>query len=80
MPNLRNKLSALRDLVSNHHHAPNTILLKCEIRMFQIDHGKVLAAGTIEELKEQGDETLEDVFIRLVGASIEEIEGQNEEE
>ena len=49
-------------------------------RVAVIDHGKVLAAGTIEELKEQGDETLEDVFIRLVGASIEEIEGQNEEE
>jgi hypothetical protein len=34
----------------------------------------VLAAGTIDELKINSDETLEDVFIRLVGASFDEIE------
>ena len=39
-----------------------------------INHGKVLAAGTVKGLKESDDETLEDVFIRLVGHSIEEAE------
>ena len=43
-------------------------------RMAIINHGKVLAAGTVEGLKESPSETLEDVFIRLVGHSIEEIE------
>ena len=50
-----------------------------------INHGKVLAAGTVKGLKESDDETLEDVFIRLVGHSIEEAErisdeGSSEEE
>tara|TARA_B110000014_G_scaffold40907_1_gene26888 strand:- start:464 stop:1234 length:771 start_codon:yes stop_codon:yes gene_type:complete len=43
-------------------------------RVAVIDRGHVLAAGTIDELKENDDETLEDVFIRLVGSSFEEIE------
>jgi ABC-2 type transport system ATP-binding protein len=47
-------------------------------RVAIIDHGKVLAAGTIDELKEHDDETLEDVFIRLVGTSIEQIEGSED--
>ena len=54
-------------------------------RMAIINHGKVLAAGTVKGLKESETETLEDVFIRLVGHSIEEAErmsdeGINEEE
>jgi ABC-2 type transport system ATP-binding protein len=54
-------------------------------RMAIINNGKVLAAGTVKGLKESESETLEDVFIRLVGHSIEEAErlsdeGVNEEE
>jgi hypothetical protein len=45
-----------------------------------INQGKVLAAGEVSNLKENADETLEDVFIRLVGQSIEEVEMQNEDE
>jgi ABC-type multidrug transport system ATPase subunit len=50
-----------------------------------INDGKVLAAGTVRGLKENSEETLEDVFIRLVGKSIDDVEklfGQevNEEE
>ena len=37
-----------------------------------IDHGRVLGAGTVRGLKESEAETLEDVFIRLVGRSISE--------
>tara|TARA_B110001454_G_scaffold154008_1_gene143295 strand:- start:448 stop:678 length:231 start_codon:yes stop_codon:yes gene_type:complete len=51
-------------------------------RVAVIDRGHVLASGTIDELKNNDDETLEDVFIRLVGASfvdIEELEGSEEE-
>lgn len=48
-------------------------------RMAIINHGRVLAAGTVSGLKESDDETLEDVFIRLVGHSIEEVERQTEE-
>ncbi len=48
-------------------------------RMAIINHGRVLAAGTVSGLKESEDETLEDVFIRLVGHSIEEVERQTEE-
>jgi uncharacterized protein (UPF0303 family) len=44
-----------------------------------INHGRVLAAGTVSGLKESEDETLEDVFIRLVGHSIEEVERHTEE-
>jgi ABC-type multidrug transport system ATPase subunit len=54
-------------------------------RMAIINNGKVLAAGTVKGLKESESETLEDVFIRLVGHSIQEAErlsdeGVNEEE
>ena len=48
-------------------------------RMAIINHGRVLAAGTVSGLKKSDDETLEDVFIRLVGHSIEEVERQSEE-
>ena len=48
-------------------------------RMAIINNGKVLAAGTVTGLKEKESETLEDVFIRLVGHSIEEAERNNEE-
>ena len=43
-------------------------------RMAIINNGKVLAAGTVKGLKESESETLEDVFIRLVGHSIQEAE------
>ena len=43
-------------------------------RMAIINDGKVLAAGTVRGLKENPEETLEDVFIRLVGKSIEDVE------
>ena len=54
-------------------------------RMAIINDGKVLAAGTVRGLKENPNETLEDVFIRLVGKSIEDVErifdqAQGEEE
>jgi ABC-2 type transport system ATP-binding protein len=48
-------------------------------RMAIINHGRVLAAGTVAGLKESEEETLEDVFIRLVGHSIEEVERHTEE-
>ena len=48
-------------------------------RMAIINNGKVLAAGTIKGLKESEKETLEDVFIRLVGHSIEEAERLSDE-
>ncbi len=48
-------------------------------RMAIINHGRVLAAGTVTGLKQSKDETLEDVFIRLVGHSIEEVERHTEE-
>ncbi len=48
-------------------------------RMAIINHGKVLAAGTVKGLKESETETLEDVFIRLVGHSIEEAERMSDE-
>lgn len=43
-------------------------------RMAIINDGRVLAAGTVKGLKKNEQETLEDVFIRLVGRSIEEVE------
>ena len=49
-------------------------------RMAIINDGKVLAAGTVRGLKNNSDETLEDVFIRLVGKSIEDVERQLEQE
>ena len=49
-------------------------------RMAIINQGKVLAAGDVSSLKENSDETLEDVFIRLVGQSIDEVEKQNADE
>ncbi|HJM55183.1 MAG TPA: ABC transporter ATP-binding protein [Poseidonia sp.] len=48
-------------------------------RMAIINDGKVLAAGTVSGLKTSPDETLEDVFIRLVGHSIEDVERFTEE-
>jgi ABC-2 type transport system ATP-binding protein len=48
-------------------------------RMAIINDGKVLAAGTVSGLKATEEETLEDVFIRLVGHSIEDAERFSEE-
>ena len=45
-----------------------------------INDGKVLAAGTVRGLKQNSNETLEDVFIRLVGKSIEDVEKLFEQE
>jgi len=47
-------------------------------RVAIIDRGHVLAAGTVEDLKEYDAETLEDVFIRLVGASMAEVEAMED--
>ena len=47
-------------------------------RVAVIDHGRVLAAGTLDELRDQPSEDLEDIFIRLVGASVAEIESQEQ--
>ena len=44
-----------------------------------INDGKVLAAGTVKGLKINQEETLEDVFIRLVGRSIEDVEGHDDD-
>ena len=49
-------------------------------RMAIINDGKVLAAGTVRGLKQNAEETLEDVFIRLVGKSIEDVEKLFEQE
>ena len=49
-------------------------------RMAIINDGKVLAAGTVRGLKHNSEETLEDVFIRLVGKSIEDVEKLFEQE
>ena len=46
-------------------------------RVAVIDQGRVLAAGTLDELRSEPSEDLEDIFIRLVGASVEEIESRN---
>jgi len=48
-------------------------------RMAIINNGKVLASGTVEGLKLNSKENLEDVFIRLVGHSIEEAERLSDE-
>jgi len=47
-------------------------------RVAVIDHGRVLAAGRMNELRDHENETLEDIFIRLVGKSIGEIEAENQ--
>ncbi len=73
-----------RELLLNHVAEGGTIFLCSHIlevaerlctRIAVIDRGKVLAAGTIADLKEHESETLEDVFIRLVGHTIAEAEG-----
>ena len=48
-------------------------------RMAIINDGKVLAAGTVKGLKQSESETLEDVFIRLVGRSIDDVERSSDE-
>lgn len=48
-------------------------------RMAIINNGKVLAAGNVIDMKLNTEETLEDVFIRLVGHSIEEAERRSDE-
>lgn len=48
-------------------------------RMAIINDGKVLAAGSVKGLKLSSQETLEDVFIRLVGRSIEDVERLSDE-
>ena len=48
-------------------------------RMAIINDGRVLAAGSVKALKKHEQETLEDVFIRLVGRSIEDVEKLNED-
>jgi len=48
-------------------------------RMAIINDGRVLAAGSVSDLKLTDKETLEDVFIRLVGRSIEDVERTNDE-
>ena len=81
-----------RELLMEHIADGGTIFLCSHIlevaermctRVAVIDHGRVLAAGTLENLRQNSDEDLEDIFIRLVGASVEEIESKensNEEE
>ena len=52
-------------------------------RVAVIDQGRVLAAGTLDDLRQKPSEDLEDIFIRLVGESVDEIEsrtGSDEEE
>ena len=46
-------------------------------RVAVIDNGRVLAAGNLDDLRNSKNETLEDIFIRLVGKSINEIEAEN---
>jgi ABC-2 type transport system ATP-binding protein len=36
-------------------------------RVAIIDHGRIVAQGTLAELRAGGNETLEDVFLRLTG-------------
>ena len=81
-----------RELLMEHIAEGGTIFLCSHIlevaermctRVAVIDQGRVLAAGTLDELRESSDEDLEDIFIRLVGASVAEIEsrtGSSEEE
>ena len=74
-----------RELLMEHIADGGTIFLCSHIlevaermctRVAVIDQGKVLAAGTLDSLRQNPDEDLEDIFIRLVGASVEEIESR----
>ncbi len=81
-----------RELLMEHIAQGGTIFLCSHIlevaermctRVAVIDQGRVLAAGTLDELRAEPSEDLEDIFIRLVGASVKEIESRdvdNEEE
>jgi ABC-2 type transport system ATP-binding protein len=81
-----------RELLMGHIAEGGTIFLCSHIlevaermctRVAVIDQGRVLAAGTLDELRQNSSEDLEDIFIRLVGESVEEIESRtnsNEEE
>lgn len=75
-----------RELLMDHIAQGGTIFLCSHIlevaermctRVAVIDQGRVLAAGTLDELRSEPSEDLEDIFIRLVGASVEEIESRN---
>lgn len=75
-----------RELLLDHISNGGTIFLCSHIleiaerlctRVAVIDHGRVLAAGKLDELRNSKNETLEDIFIRLVGKSIDEIEAEN---
>ena len=74
-----------RELLMEHIAKGGTIFLCSHIlevaermctRVAVIDHGRVLAAGTLDELRQDSSEDLEDIFIRLVGASVAEIESR----
>ena len=76
-----------RELLMEHIANGGTIFLCSHIleiaerlctRVAVIDHGRVLAAGRMNELRDHENETLEDIFIRLVGKSIGEIEAENQ--
>ena len=75
-----------RELLMDHIAQGGTIFLCSHIlevaermctRVAVIDQGRVLAAGTLDELRDDPSEDLEDIFIRLVGASVEEIESRD---
>jgi ABC-2 type transport system ATP-binding protein len=75
-----------RELLMDHIAQGGTIFLCSHIlevaermctRVAVIDQGRVLAAGTLDELRSEPSEDLEDIFIRLVGASVEEIESRD---
>jgi len=38
-------------------------------RVFIINRGAIIAAGTVEELRAGGDASLEDIFLSLTGGS-----------
>jgi len=76
-----------RELLMEHIANGGTIFLCSHIleiaerlctRVAVIDHGRVLAAGRMNQLRDHENETLEDIFIRLVGKSIDEIEAGNQ--